>query len=195
MPALTEYARQRILQHYLDGHAAPTIRLLLRKENIFVSRVSVWKFLCHYKKSGTLLRKPGTDVRNGVYIILHLGSGRPSKVTPEVKVIVDRQMLYDDETTAYQIHRLLKEKGYDISIWTIFRCRKELGWTFRGSAYCQLIRTANKEKRLTWAREYLDEAEDGFDNVIFTDESSIQLETHKRFCFRKKGCAPKNKPR
>ena len=165
------------------------------KENIFVSQVSVWKFLCHYKKSGTLLRKPGTHVRNGVYIILHLGSGRPSKVTPEVKVIVDRQMLYDDETTAYQIHRLLKEKGYDISIWTIFRCRKELGWTFRGSAYCQLIRTANKEKRLTWAREYLDEAEDGFDNVIFTDESSIQLETHKRFCFRKKGCAPKNKPR
>lgn len=81
-------------------------------------------------------------------------------------------MIRDDETTAFQIHKMLSEKGFDISIWTIFRCRRELGWTFRGSAYCQLIRTANKAKRVEWAEQYLDEAEDGFDNVIFTDESS-----------------------
>ena len=104
-------------------------------------------------------------------------------------------MVRDDETTAYQIHKILCDMGYNISIWTIFRCRKELGWTFRGSAYCQLIRIANKVKRFDWAKQYLDEAEDGFDDVIFTDESSIQLETHKRYCFRKKGCAPKSKPR
>ena len=91
--------------------------------------------------------------------------------------------------------RLLNEKGIQISIWTILRCRKILGWTFRGSAYCQLIRTENKQKRLQWARKNLDEAEDGFDNVIFSDESSVQLESHKRYCCRKKGLPPKNKPR
>ena len=119
----------------------------------------------------------------------------PSKVTMEVKVIVEERMLQDDETTAHQIYHLLKEKGINISIWTIFRCRKDLGWTFRGSAYCQLIRHANKEKRLQWAKENIDEAEDGFDDVIFTDESSVQLESHKQYCHRKKGCQPKNKPR
>ena len=124
-----------------------------------------------------------------------LGSGRPSKLTLQVKVIVEQQMLLDDETTAYQLHQMLKEKGFDISIWTIFRCRKELGWTFRGSAYCQLLRNANKIKRLEWAKQYIDEAEDGFEDVIFTDETSVQLETHKRYCFRKKGCPPRNKPR
>ena len=129
------------------------------------------------------------------YIFMHSGSGRPSKITPEIKSTVDERMLQDDETTAYQIHQMLKERGHDISIWTIFRCRRELGWTFRGSAYCQLIRNTNVQKRLQWAKDNLDEAEDGFEDAIFTDESSVQLETHKRYCFRKKGCQPKRKPR
>jgi len=49
-----------------------------------------------------------------------------------------------------------------------------LGWTFRGSAYCQLIRDVNKEKRLDFAWAH---SSDNFGNVIFTDECSVQLET------------------
>ena len=64
-----------------------------------------------------------------------------------------------------------------------------------GSAYCQLIRTNNKEKRVAWAEQYLEEAEDGFEDVIWSDESTIQIETHKRYCYRQKGCSPKSKPR
>ena len=59
--------------------------------------------------------------------------------------------------------------------------RKALGWTFRGSAYCQMIRDANKVKRLEWARAYASEADTGFLDVILTDETSIQLESHHRF--------------
>ena len=40
---------------------------------------------------------------------------------------------------------------------TVLRCRAALGWTFRGSAYCQLIRQENKVKRLQWAQEHLSE--------------------------------------
>lgn len=114
---------------------------------------------------------------------------------PAVKLIVEQQMVKDDETTASQLHKLLVEKGVNISIATILRCRDSLGWTFRGSAYCQLIRAANKQKRLDQAKKYLNEAETGFDDVIWSDESSVQLEAHKCFCYHKKGCAPKNKPR
>ena len=64
-----------------------------------------------------------------------------------------------------------------ISFSTILRARQVLGWTFRGSKYCQLIRNANKVKRLQWAIENLPEIEaSGFDNVIWTDEASVQLE-------------------
>ena len=143
-----------------------------------MSVFGVSKFLKHYKEMGTIARKPG--------------SGRLSKVTSRVKELVEEQMQMDDETTATQLHTLLVSKGINISLKTILRCRKSLGWTFRGSAYCQLIREANKSKRLQWA--LLNEADD-FNDVIWTDESSIQLENHRRFCCRKQGQPPKPKPR
>lgn len=104
-------------------------------------------------------------------------------------------MYLDDETTAYQLHAILNERGYSISKNTILRCRKSLGWTFRGSAYCQLIRNENKQKRLQWAQQYLTETATGFEDVIWTDETSVQLESHRRFAFQKQGERPKNKPR
>ena len=142
------------------------------------SRWGVAKFLKRFREDGTILRR--------------VGSGRPSKVTAEIKAIVEEQMRLDDETTAFQLHRLLTEKGYNLTRRTVLRCRTELGWTFRGSSYCQLIREANKEKRLDWAQR---NRNDTFEDVVWSNESTNQLETHQRFCCRKKGELPRNKPR
>ena len=105
-------------------------------------------------------------------------------------------MQLDDETTAIQLQKLLVEKGHPLSLRTILRSREKLGWTFRGSAYCQMIRDANKHKRLEWAQEHLNEARNnGFTDVLWTDESSIMLESHKRFYCRKRGAPARPKPR
>jgi len=93
--------------------------------------------------------------------------------------IVESKMREDDITTAYQLHALLLLHSCNISKRTVLCCHSQLGWTFRGSAYCQLIRHTNKVKRLEWAREHLN---DSFDNVVWTDECLVQLESHKRFC-------------
>lgn len=90
-----------------------------------MSRVGVWKFVKRYKLHRSIQRKPG--------------SGWPSKITADVSHLVDRKMEKDDETTAVQLQKLLAENGYDLSLHTILRFRAKLGWTFRGSAYCQLI--------------------------------------------------------
>ena len=172
------YKRQRILYHFNQGNKAPTIARLLHAERLSASRRGIHKFLTKYLQTGLIARRPG--------------SGRPSKITAEVKTIVEEQMQADDETTAYQLHRLLVSRGYNISIHTILRCRASLGWTFRGSSYCQLIRHANKTKRLDWAKENTDLA---FDDVIWTDECTVQLQSHRRFCCRKKGQPVKHKPR
>ncbi len=177
----SSYKKQRILHFSFQGFKAYTIAKLLREEGMVASRRGIDKFLTRYRDTGTIARKPG--------------SGRPSKITAEIKEIVEAQMRADDETTAVQLHQLLKSKGYNISLRTILRCRTSLGWTFRGSAYCQLIRDVNKQKRLEWARAFQSEAADGFKNVIWSDECSVQLETHRRFCCRKEGERPKNKPR
>ena len=171
------YKKQRILYHHFRGFRPPTIVKLLQEENMKASRWGVAKFLKRFREDGTILRR--------------VGSGRPSKVTAEIKAIVEEQMRLDDETTAFQLHRLLTEKGYNLTRQTVLRCRTELGW-FRGSSYCQLIREANKEKRLDWAQR---NRNDTFEDVVWSDESTIQLETHQRFCCRKKGELPRNKPR
>ena len=170
--------KQKVLFFYLRSHRPATISRLLEEEGIHVSRRRVARFIARYLATGSIARRPG--------------SGGRSKITEDVKKIVDEQTKVDDETTATQLHVLLTNRGYKLSLRTILRCRTTLGWTFRGSAYCQLIREANKAKRLAWALKYKDE---DFSDVIFTDESSIQQESHRRFCCRKRGEPPKNKPR
>ena len=172
------YKRQRIIYFYKQGFRPPTIQRLLRSEGLIASRRGISKFIYKYCETGSICRRPG--------------SGRPSKVTAELKLFVEEQMQTDDETSAYQLHRLLRSRGYNISLCTILRCRKALGWTFRGSAYCQLIRNENKQKRLDWARQNVNLS---FDNVIWSDECTVQLESHRRYCCRKKGHPAKNKPR
>ena len=96
-------------------------------------------------------------------------------------------MRKDDETTTTQLGVILRRQGFSLSRSTILRNRAVLGWTFHSSAYCQMIRSVNKEKRLQWAQQYVDEADSRFLDVVYTDETSIQLETHRQFCYCRRG--------
>lgn len=178
----SEYTKQRILFWFNQGKKPPSISCLLLEEGIVASRQGILKFLRVYKASGTIARRPG--------------SGFSSKVNDELKQLIDDRMKDDDETTAKQLGQALANEGHAVSKSTILRCRRNLGWTYRGSAYCQLIRETNREKRLQWAIQYREEATgDGFQDVLWTDECTVQLETHRRFCCRRKGEPPRNKPR
>ena len=59
-------------------------------------------------------------------------------------------MQEDDETTAAQLVKILNARDPSVSKPTI-RTRTLLGWIIQGSWYCQMIRNANKEKRVEWA--------------------------------------------
>ena len=132
------YKKQRILYLHSQVYRPPTIKQMLDKEKLKCSRVGIHKFLKIYFATRSISRRAG--------------SGRPSKVTGEIKQLVEQQMRIDDETTAYQLHRMLTDRGYSILLRTILRCRTMLGWTSRGSAYCQLIQEANKQKRFQWVQ-------------------------------------------
>ena len=177
----SEYLKRRALVHHAQGLSASGIAHALAKEGLVATRQGIAKYLRRVEETGNLHRRPG--------------SGRPSKMTPQAMRIVEAQMQRDDETTATQLRALLLSKGYNISLSTVLRSCSSLGWTFRGSAYCQMIREPNKHKRLQWAQQHAEEAEMGFSNVVYTDETSVQLETHRRFCCRKRGNKPRPKPR
>ena len=173
------YAKLRILHYNSKGYRPNTIANLLRKnDGIFASTRGITKFLKVHEQTQSIERRPG--------------SGRLSKITATVKQLVDQKMELDDESTATQLHRMLPDNGIYISLRTILRCRTALGWTFRSNAYCQLIGDANKQKTLEWAHQYRD---DDFENVLWTDECTVQLENHRRFCYRKQGQRPKPKPK
>ena len=115
------------------------------------------------------------------------GSGRPSKITDRVQQLVERRMREDDETPAVQLHTQLTACGISISLSTILCSRFSLGWTYRGSKYCQLIRSQNKLKRFQWAYEnYMESLYNGSENVIWTDETSVQLESHRRHSYKQR---------
>jgi len=71
-----------------------------------------------------------------------------------VKALVVRQVKDHDETAAVQLHALLLRHGHTTTLKTVLRCHAALGWTFRGSVYCQLIHQQHKVKR---AQEHLSE--------------------------------------
>ena len=146
------FSEYKQLFYTSKGLKAPMITKKLKEENMIRLRVIVHRFLRRFEETGSIARR--------------VGSVRPSKKTAEINRIVEEKMRDDDETTAYQLHRHLSEKGYSISLRTVLRCGMTLGWTFRGSAYCQLICDVNKAKRLQWAQEHLDNS---FEDATWTD--------------------------
>ena len=163
---LTAYCKQRIIELYSSRRISyRCLASILEEEGLKVSK---------YKRHGT---------------IAHLsGSGRPKKITPQISKLIESRMKVDVETTATQLMKLLEDRGYKVLKPTIIRARQLLGWMFHGSQYCQMISVKNKEKRVKWAMENVD---NHFEDVVWTDESMIQMENHRTFFYRKVGEAPK----
>ena len=90
-----------------------------------------------------------------------------------MKEVIEEKMQNDDETTVKELALLIQsECGLCVSFCTILKGRKLLGWTSRGAAY------------LKWAQEKF---HDDFTDVLWSDETTVQLKMHRRFCCRKNG--------
>ena len=178
MTRLSCELRKLIVHRILAGASINSIVVALDQQGATVCRQTVWRLKKHYHTHG--------------FTAPLLRSGRPTKLSNQVLELIESAMQNDDETTAKQLHAVLEGAGVSVSHRTILKGRKSLGLTYRGAAYCQMIRDVNKVKRLNWA---LANKDDDFADVVWTDESSVQLETHRRFCCRKNGQKPRYKPR
>ena len=103
-------------------------------------------------------------------------------------------MCINDEATRIQIPKQLAKRGIVVNSSAVRRSRAKQGWTLQCIHYCQLIRVANKVKRLEYAQQILDSG-DAFHNVIFSDECSVSLEQYRRTCYRKVDEPFKRKPK
>ena len=113
----TDYLKHRAYLLHAKGLTPRAIVDALADEGLRASRRGIAKLIERAIETGSLERQPG--------------SGRPSKVTPKVQAIVEEQMHRDDETTAVQLTKILRDLGYPLSESTVLRSRLSLGWTFR----------------------------------------------------------------
>ena len=74
-------------------------------------------------------------------------------------------MRINDEATSIHIQKELAKRRIVVNSSIVRRSRAKQGWTLQRTHYCQLIRVANKVKRLEYAQQILDSG-DTFHNVI-----------------------------
>ena len=89
--------------------------------------------------------------------------------------------------TSTDIHRLLAEKGSHTSKTTVHKVIDAAGFTGGAPRYGQMIRHVNKEKRMTFCKTLITK-NDSFNDIIFTDECSVQLHGNKIVVYREKDC-------
>ena len=108
-------------------------------------------------------------------------SGRRSKITLGIAAFIERSLQEDDEITSVELQRLLSRKfSVNISAPTIRRyIRMHLKWVVVRTRFGPMISEKNKTKRSQFAQMCLD-MKDTFENVIWTDESSVQLTRHSQ---------------
>lgn len=94
---------------------------------------------------------------------------------------MEMKMEEDDEITSAELHRLISRNfATDITPPTIRRyIRKKLEWVAVRTRFGPMISDQNKVKRCAFAKMCLDN-KDTFENIIWSDESSIQLTRHSQ---------------
>ena len=180
MPKYSNYVRTLIeLLHNQGLHPAGILKTL-KGEGIVVSLSGITCMIKKLHLTGSVANLPR--------------SGRPRKLSVEARAFIDQQMRKNDEMMSAKIQKKLAKRGIFVSSSTVQRSRKQQGWTLQRTAYCQLIRDANKVKRLEFAQRVV-ESGDTFHNVIFSDECSISLQSYRRTCFRMADEPTKRKPK
>ena len=132
---LSMYSRERVKQMIDNGASTREVMESLQKENISIRRQTGWCLECTHR---TIEKLPK--------------SGHPSKLTPAALQQNDNTMERDNEATAKELQSVLTISGISIFAKTALKGQRMLGWTRRGTAYCQMLRKPNRVKQLEWAQ-------------------------------------------
>ena len=117
-------SRRRVLVLMGIGMSVTEIQKWLKEEKIEVSRVVLYKLLSKVKKSGIISNTSKQP--------------REKEIGEEQRLAIDEALAANDELTARQLRDMLEERwqGIKVSISTVKRARKHLGWITTCPKYC-----------------------------------------------------------
>jgi transposase len=162
---LSAYSRKRIISLTKQGKSAVEVVAILREEGVATTAKTVRKWSHRWNSSLGL-----ED---------HHRSGRKSRITGEISFFVEEQLIKDDEISsrelAYLVHKQFDTKVSPSAL--RIHMRNKLQWTVVKTRFGPMISEKNKEKRVLFAQDCVAKG-DTFDDVIWTDESTVQLTRH-----------------
>ena len=103
----------------------------LNEENISISRQAIFNLIRKHRETGSVLDLPRR--------------ARDRKLTEPMIHVLNEALMENDELTARQARSLLTNKWPDlqVSIPTIKRHRKQIGWVCTRPHYCQMVRAVS----------------------------------------------------
>ena len=125
MPCISVETRRRVCVLRESGLSMDKIRKRLSEEQVEVSRMALYKLWRKYKKTATVVDLPRR---------------RPApRLSKEQLRCIDNSMASNDELTSRQLRVILEDRWPDVkvSLSTVKRARKDLGWIATRPKYCQ----------------------------------------------------------
>ena len=109
------------------------------------------------------------------------------KVSDSHLEIINSKIKENPERSSVDLQKeLISECGLHLSASYIRKLRIKLGWVAKRTKYGQMVRDVNKQKRKVWALKQIENNET-FDDVIFSDEASIEAQRTTTKTYYKKG--------
>ena len=112
--------------------------------------------------------------------------GTTASFTAEHEQVIEEMLRHTTNAVAADLRRVIETvTGRKFSLSTVRRHHRRLGWICTKPRYCQAISHINKPLRFQWSKDRY--GLDLFKDVIFTDESTIQMDSNSDYVFRKVG--------
>lgn len=169
MGRMSADTRARVVIMWRAQFPVARIQARLREEGVLVSRKSIYLLVRKYQNLGSIADMPKPP--------------RKKLLESEHFRFIDESMESNPELTS----RHKENFSVPVSLSTVKRARQALGWGSKRSRYCALISEVNKEKRMTWCMDRVAEDDLDFTDVVWTDECSIQVESHRKIVYQKEG--------
>lgn len=177
-------AKRQIVLQRKKGHSVRIITDSLKTKGYSISRHAVRYWLKAYNRGDlTESNEPETPTQRTF-----------KKVSVRDAELIQQLLIDDPSLSSRAVHRELLDDGAKFSLSTTKKAIAAAGFTCSKPHYAHLVRDNNKVKRMEFGQQLIDDDEN-FADVIFSDESSMQLHQNKSQTYRPEDSLPPQMPK
>lgn len=175
MPKISQESKFEIVSLFKKGLSIKQIQRKLAQRNVTVTYNAVKYHVDQYQTGNFDIGEPPLKK-----------SRKDFKISENDLDVIKDTLKNDPYSTSSDVKRTLLNHGTHLSSTSVKRAIQNAGFVNSEPRYCQLIRNANLDKRVEFCKALI-ETNDSLDNIIFTDECSVQLHDNKTTSYRQKG--------